>query len=433
MPLLDSTTKALRIMPIAQQWLRDAELGLQNLMVHGLRSFLTMLGMIFGVAAVVAMLSIGAGAKQKVMAFIEQMGVHNLIVEARETTEWQAHAKIRRISPGLTLEDYRVIQDDVQGIAASTPRKRMTPSRIIPASQQDMPVVYGVSTAYQEIAGLHVLQGRFFDDEEDRRGAPVCVLGAAARWNIFGAEDPLGRWVKVNEQWFRVIGVVSPQLGAPSDAAGADVPTSDMNNVIYTPLQAALLRLEDTYSDVRDEIDGIYIKLRDGQDLGTAAQVVRGVLQSSHHGATDYTVTVPAELLAEQRKTEQLFNAVMVAIASVSLIVGGIGIMNIMLAGILERTREIGLRRAVGARQSDIVRQFVVEATMISVAGGLLGVLLGFIVSRLIAWLAGWSTIVTGGSIALGFLVSISVGLIFGIYPATKAARLDPVEAIRYE
>ncbi|HSY01882.1 MAG TPA: ABC transporter permease [Acidobacteriaceae bacterium] len=433
MPLLDSTTKALRIMPIAQQWLRDAELGLQNLMVHGLRSFLTMLGMIFGVAAVVAMLSIGAGAKQKVMAFIEQMGVHNLIVEARETTEWQAHAKIRRISPGLTLEDYRVIQDDVQGIAASTPRKRMTPSRIIPASQQDMPVVYGVSTAYQEIAGLHVLQGRFFDDEEDRRGAPVCVLGAAARWNIFGAEDPLGRWVKVNEQWFRVIGVVSPQLGAPSDAAGADVPTSDMNNVIYTPLQAALLRLEDTYSDVRDEIDGIYIKLRDGQDLGTAAQVVRGVLQSSHHGATDYTVTVPAELLAEQRKTEQLFNAVMVAIASVSLIVGGIGIMNIMLAGILERTREIGLRRAVGARQSDIVRQFVVEATMISVAGGLLGVFLGFIVSRLIAWLAGWSTIVTGGSIALGFLVSISVGLIFGIYPATKAARLDPVEAIRYE
>ena len=433
MPLLDSTTKALRIMPIAQQWLRDAELGLQNLMVHGLRSFLTMLGMIFGVAAVVAMLSIGAGAKQKVMAFIEQMGVHNLIVEARETTEWQAHAKIRRISPGLTLEDYRVIQDDVQGIAASTPRKRMTPSRIIPASQQDMPVVYGVSTAYQEIAGLHVLQGRFFDDEEDRRGAPVCVLGAAARWNIFGAEDPLGRWVKVNEQWFRVIGIVSPQLGAPSDAAGADVPTSDMNNVIYTPLQAALLRLEDTYSDVRDEIDGIYIKLRDGQDLGTAAQVVRGVLQSSHHGATDYTVTVPAELLAEQRKTEQLFNAVMVAIASVSLIVGGIGIMNIMLAGILERTREIGLRRAVGARQSDIVRQFVVEATMISVAGGLLGVFLGFIVSRLIAWLAGWSTIVTGGSIALGFLVSISVGLIFGIYPATKAARLDPVEAIRYE
>lgn len=432
MPVLDPSTKPSRVMPVVQQWLRDADLGLQNLMVHGLRSFLTMLGMIFGVAAVVAMLSIGAGARQKVMAFIEQMGVRNLIVEAKETTDWQAHSKIRKITPGLTLRDYRVIQDDVKGIAAATPRKRMTPSRILPASQQEMPVVYGVNAAYQKIAALHVLEGRFFSDEEDRQGASVCVLGAAARWNLFGAADPTGQWVKVNEQWFRVIGVVSPLLGAPSDAS-TEVSATDVNNVIYIPLSAALLRLEDTYSDLRDEIDGIYVQLHDADDLGGAAQIVRAILQSSHHGANDYSVIVPAELLAEQRKTEQLFNAVMVAIASVSLIVGGIGIMNIMLAGILERTREIGLRRAVGARQSDIVRQFVVEATIISVAGGLLGVVLGFIVSRLIAWLAGWSTIVTVGSVALGFLVSISVGLIFGIYPATKAARLDPVEAIRYE
>jgi putative ABC transport system permease protein len=161
--------------------------------------------------------------------------------------------------------------------------------------------------------------------------------------------------------------------------------------------------------------------------------VVRAVLDSSHHGADDFSIVVPAELLAEQKRTEHLFNTVMVAIASISLLVGGIGIMNIMLASILERTREIGLRRAVGARQSDIVRQFVVEATMISFAGGTIGVVFGFVISRLIAWLAGWSTIVTFSSIALAFLVSISVGLIFGIYPATKAARLDPVEAIRYE
>ncbi|HEY1759428.1 MAG TPA: ABC transporter permease [Bryobacteraceae bacterium] len=432
MPVLDPQTKASRLVQVLQEWFRDADLGLQNLLLHGMRSFLTMLGMIFGVAAVVSMLSIGAGARQKVMAFIEQMGVRNLIVEAKETTEWQAHAKIRKITPGLTLEDYRVIQSDVPGIEASTPRKRMTPSRIIPASQQDVPAVYGVNAAYQQIGGLRVLQGRFFTDAEDRDGAPVCVLGAAARFNLFGSADPVGQWVKVNEQWLRVIGIVSPQLGAPSDATGV-LPSTDVNNVIYTPLGAAILRLEDSYSDVRDEIDGIYVKLRNGQDLEQSAQIVRAILQSSHHGANDYSVIVPAELLAEQRKTEQLFNTVMVAIASVSLLVGGIGIMNIMLAGILERTREIGLRRAVGARQSDIVRQFVVEATMISVAGGLAGVVLGFIVSRLIAWLAGWSTIVTPASVALGFLVSISVGLIFGIYPATKAARLDPVEAIRYE
>jgi putative ABC transport system permease protein len=198
-------------------------------------------------------------------------------------------------------------------------------------------------------------------------------------------------------------------------------------------LTSAFLRLEDSYSNVRDEIDGIYLNLGDGVNMPEAAQVVRAILDSSHHGADDFSIVVPAELLAEQKRTEQLFNTVMVAIASISLLVGGIGIMNIMLASILERTREIGLRRAVGARQSDIVRQFVVEATMISFAGGTIGVVFGFVISRLIAWLAGWSTIVTFSSIALAFLVSISVGLVFGIYPATKAARLDPVEAIRYE
>ncbi|MGC2162848.1 MAG: ABC transporter permease [Silvibacterium sp.] len=404
---------------------------MQNLTLHKLRSLLTMMGMIFGVAAVVAMLSIGAGARQKVMALIEQMGVRNIIVEARETLEWQAHSKIRKISPGLTLEDYRVIRDDVDGIVASTPRERFTPSKTIPKSQQDIPVVYGVNPAYQQIAGLHLLNGRFFDQADEDRAAPVCVLGAAARWNLFGSSDPVGQYVKVNEQWFRVIGVASPQLSSGTDVAGT--PAVDANNSIYIPLTSSFLRMEDSYSDVRDEIDGIYINMRENADIYQASQVIRAILDSSHHGADDFSIVVPAELLAEQKRTEHLFTTVMVAIASISLVVGGIGIMNIMLTSILERTREIGLRRAVGARQSDIVRQFVVEAVMISFAGGTIGVVLGFVISRMIAWLAGWSTIVTFGSIALAFLVSISVGLVFGIYPAMKAARLDPVEAIRYE
>jgi len=414
-----------------QQWTRDAHLGLQNLLLHGLRSLLTMMGMIFGVAAVVAMLSIGAGARQRVMSLIEQMGVHNLIVEAKETTEWQAHSKMRKVSQGLTLADYRVIRDDVDGIEAATPRKRVTPSKMFPKPQQDMPTVYGVSPSYQQIAGLHLLSGRFFDEGDEDKASPVCVLGAAAKWSLYGSADPNGQYVKVNEQWFRVIGVVSPQLSSQTEVAG--MPAVDVNNNIYIPLNAALLRLEDSYSDVRDEIDGIYLDLRDSADISEAALVLRAILDSSHHGADDFSIVVPAELLAQQKRTEQLFNGVMVAIASISLLVGGIGIMNIMLASILERTREIGLRRAVGARQSDIVRQFVVEAMMISFAGGTIGVIFGFFISRLIAWLAGWSTIVTFSSVALAFLVSISVGLVFGIYPATKAARLDPVEAIRYE
>ena len=377
------------------------------------------------------MLSIGAGARQKVMALIEQMGVRNLIVEAKETTEWQAHQKMRKISPGLTLEDYRVILDDVNGVQASTPRKRVTPSKTIPKSQQDVPAVSGSNRSTSKSRAFTCYAVSFSIARMKNAGAAVCVLGIAARINLFGAADPIGQYVKVNEQWFRVIGIVSPQLSAQTEVAG--VPTEDANNVIYIPFHAAILRLEDSYSDVRDEIDGIYLNLGENVDMTAAAQVVSAVLDSSHHGANDFSVIVPAELLAEQQRTERLFNAVMVAIASISLFVGGIGIMNIMLASILERTREIGLRRAVGAQQSDIIRQFVVEATTISLTGGTLGIIFGFILSRLIAWLAGWSTIVTAGSIALAFLVSISVGLVFGIYPAMKAARLDPVEAIRYE
>ncbi len=423
--------KRARLISVSQQWTRDAELGLKNLLLHGLRSLLTMLGMIFGVAAVVAMLSIGAGARQKVMALIEQMGVRNVIVEAKETVEWQAHSKMRKISPGLTLQDYRFVIDDIDGIVASTPRKRLTPSKIIPKSQQDIPTIYGVNPSYREIAGLQLISGRFFDQKDEDAGSPVCVLGASAKWSLFGSSDPLGEYVKVNEQWFRVIGVVSPQLSSETGIAGT--PAVDVNNNIYVPLQSAFMRLEDSYSDVRDEIDGVYLEFADAGRIPEAAQVVRAILDSSHHGGDDFSIIVPAELLAEQRRTERLFNTVMVAIASISLLVGGIGIMNIMLASILERTREIGLRRAVGAKRADIVRQFVVEATMISFAGGTIGVVLGVVISRAIAWLAGWSTVVTFSSIALAFLVSISVGLVFGIYPATKASRLDPVEAIRYE
>ncbi|HST09510.1 MAG TPA: ABC transporter permease [Terriglobales bacterium] len=431
MPTSVAPAKSERLVHVYKQWMPDVYLGLQNLLAHRLRSLLTMLGMIFGVAAVVSMLSIGAGARQKVMALIEQMGVRNLIVEAKETTERQAHQKIRKTSPGLTFRDYRVIQDNVSSIVTSTPRKRFTPSKTIPKSQQDAPTVFGVRPSYMQISDLHVSEGRFFNEDEESRVAPICVLGSGARSSLFGADNPINRYVKVNEEWFRVIGVAGPQLSSQTEVDG--IPPQDSNNIIYVPLNAAMLRLQDSYSGVRDEIDGIYLNLRPDANVSSVAHVVRAILDSSHHGAGDFSVIVPAELLAEQKRTERLFNAVMVAIASISLLVGGIGIMNIMLASILERTREIGLRRAVGARQSDIVRQFVIEAMLIAFVGGSFGIVFGFVISRLIAWLAGWSTIVTASSILLAFLVSITVGLVFGIYPAAKAARLDPVEAIRYE
>lgn len=414
-----------------EQWLPDLAFGFENLASHKLRSLLTMLGMIFGVAAVVAMLSIGAGAQQKVMAFIEQLGVRNLIVEAKEARNEQELQKVRKNSQGLTLSDYQIIRQNVPDIEEGTPRKRFTPTKILPKPQQDMPVVYGVEPSYLGIGHLRVTEGRFFDTSDNAAAAPVCVLGAAAKDSLFGASQAVGEYIKLNVLWCHVIGIVAPQLAPESDASG--VRTEDMNNLVYAPLNSVLYRLEDSQSWLKDEIDGLYLHLASAETSATDAEVVRGILNSSHHEAGDFSVIVPAELLAQQKRTEQLFNTVMVAIASISLLVGGIGIMNIMLAAILERTREIGVRRAIGARRWDIIRQFVIEATLISFAGGLLGVVLGFAMSQLIAWLAGWSTVVTIESILLAFLVSISVGLIFGIYPAVKAARLDPVEAIRYE
>ncbi len=414
-----------------EQWLPDLVFGFENLASHKLRSLLTMLGMIFGVAAVVAMLSIGAGAQQKVMAFIEQLGVRNLIVEAKEARNSQELQKVRKNSPGLTLSDYQIIRQNMPSIQEATPRKRFTPTKILPKPQQDTPVVYGVEPSYLEIGHLRVTEGRFFDASDNAASAPVCVLGAAAKDSLFGASQAVGEYIKLNEMWCHVIGIVGPQLAPESDVSG--VRTEDMNNLVYAPLNSVLYRLEDSQSWLKDEIDGLYLHLASVDTSLTDAEVVRGILNSSHHDAGDFSVIVPAELLAQQKRTEQLFNTVMVAIASISLLVGGIGIMNIMLAAILERTREIGVRRAIGARRWDIIRQFVIEATLISFAGGLLGVVLGFAMSQLIAWLAGWSTVVTISSILLAFVVSISVGLIFGIYPAVKAARLDPVEAIRYE
>lgn len=413
------------------RYLPDLGLGLQNLLLHKLRTLLTMLGMIFGVSAVIAMLSIGAGARQQAMAFLEQLGVRNLIVEAREANAWDELQKMRKVSPGLTLQDYRVIQASATNIVESTPRKRFMPTKIIPKPQGDLPAVYGVDPNYRKIGNLRVSAGQFFDADENDHAAPVAVLGEAARTALFGQEEAVGKYIKVNEQWLHVIGVVGPQLSSGGPIEG--VPSQDLNNLIYTPLNTAILRLEDSRSDMKDEIDGIYLQLAAADQSPTTAEIVRGVLNVTHHGARDFSLLVPAELLSEQKRTQRVFNLVMVAIASISLLVGGIGIMNIMLANILERTREIGVRRAVGARRSDVLRQFLIEAVLISFLGGMLGIVLGMSMSKIIAVLAGWSTVTSVNSIVLSFVFSVSIGLIFGLYPALKAARLDPVEAMRYE
>jgi putative ABC transport system permease protein len=406
-------------------------MGFESLVAHKLRSLLTMLGMIFGVGAVVAMLAITAGAQKEMMAYIDLLGVNNIIIEAKEAVDRNELQERRAKSPGLSFRDFRAISENVQGVQALTPRKRFKPLKVLPKPTQESPLLVGVQSTFLEINSLRMVEGRFFDSEDDARSAPVCVLGEAAKVNLLGYEPAVGKYVKVNDTWLQVIGILAQQATADSDVEGLEV--VDRNNLIIAPLNTVMRRFEDNNSYLKDEIDGIYLKVNQGTDSVETASVVTAILATTHKDAGDFNVVVPAGLLEQKRRTQFTFKVVMICIAGISLLVGGIGIMNIMLATVLERTREIGIRRAIGARQRDIVRQFLTEAVLISIIGGLLGILFGFTLSQIIAKAAGWSTVVTATSIGVAFGVSVGIGLLFGIYPAVQAAKLDPIEAIRYE
>ena len=273
---------------------------------------------------------------------------------------------------------------------------------------------------FVEINSLSLVAGRFFSDEENKSSSPVCVLGEGAKVNLLGYDNAVGKYIKVNDTWLQVIGVLTPQATGDSDVEGAQA--ANRNNMIIAPLNTVMRRFEDNTSYLKDEIDGIYMKVGTNVDSIETSNVVRAILTATHKDAGDFTVIVPAGLLEQRKQTQMIFNVVMICIAGISLLVGGIGIMNIMLATVLERTREIGVRRAIGARQADIVRQFLTEAVLISIVGGLIGIAFGFTLSKIIASAAGWSTLVTTSSIGIAFGVSVSIGLLFGIYPAVQAA-----------
>ncbi len=418
-------------MALFSSYLPELYMGLSSLLVHKLRSLLTMLGMIFGVGAVVAMLSITAGAQKEMMSYIDLLGVNNIIIEAKEAVDRNELQARRAISPGLSFRDFRAVAENVPGIEALTPRKRFKPRTVLPKTAQEAPLLIGVQPNYLQINSLKAVEGRFFNEEDDARSAPVCVLGESAKVNLLGYDNAVGKYVKINDTWLQVIGVLAQQAGSDTEVEGLEV--INRNNLVIAPLNTVMRRFEDNNSYLKDEIDGIYIRVTPQSDSIETAGVVSAILTATHKDAGDFTVTVPAGLLEQRKRTQFIFSVVMICIAGISLLVGGIGIMNIMLATVLERTREIGIRRAIGARQADIVRQFLTEAVMISIIGGLIGIGFGFSLSRIIATLAGWSTVVTASSVVVAFGVSCGIGLLFGIYPAVQAAKLDPIEAIRYE
>jgi putative ABC transport system permease protein len=399
----------------------------QNLLAQKTRSILTALGIIFGVGAVIAMLAIGAGARAESLRFIEELGVRNLLVESRPAASDQELSQRRRSSPGLTERDVRILEGNVDSLETLSPRKGLHPAAVLPKPSKEMPELFGVRPSYALIHSWRLAEGRAFTPEDNEAGAAVCVLGEGAKVSLFGYGSALDKYVKVNDTWLRVIGSLQEQTASGSSLS------QDPNQVMYTPLRTMQYRFFDVSGYLKDELDGVDVRLKTGADSVESSKVVVAILNSTHHNTPDFTVTIPAELLAEKERSQAIFTYVMVAIAAISLLVGGIGIMNIVLATVLERTREIGIRRATGARRSDIVRQFLFESILISISGGVLGIGFGYFLAWLIAASAGWSTIVTPASIIIAFGVSAIVGLVFGIYPARKASRIDPIEALRYE
>jgi putative ABC transport system permease protein len=412
------------------RYFSDLPLAAENLLAQKIRTALTGLGMVFGVGAVIGMLAIGAGARQESLRFIEELGVRNLLVESRPATGPEEFQVRRRSSPGLTERDVRILQANIDSLELISPRRTQRPSRLLPKPPHDPAQLYGVQPSYATIHNLETKEGTFFDAQQEAASAAVCVLGENAKVELLGYGPAVGKYIKVNDTWVQVIGVLGKQLTSGSANSGAQ--TEDRNNVIYIPLSTSQYRFWDN-NFFRDDVDGIDMRLKPGADSIETAKVVTAILNSTHHNIPDFSVIIPADLLAQQQRTQTIFTYVMVAIAAISLLVGGIGIMNIVLATVMERTREIGVRRATGARRNDIVRQFLTESVLISVAGGVLGIAFGYLLSWLIARTAEWKTIVTSSSIVIAFGVSVAVGVIFGIYPAVKASRIDPIEALRYE
>jgi putative ABC transport system permease protein len=430
-----------------------------------LRASLTSLGILFGVASVIAMLAIGKGAESEILAQMRLLGSNNVmvvpLVEQKEGPAKEQDAKeVKKYSPGLTYADAQAIEHVLPDVEATSAEVVLN-SSITREGHRRSGKLVGVDTSYFRLTNLDLGRGAWFTPVQVERGMPVAIIGNGVRTRFFTTEDPIGKPIKVGETWLTVVGVLADRRVSGEIAARLGI--RDANMDVYIPVHTMLRRFRDraqlTQRDIelasrpaqfvsadsseteeqrqertnRNQLDRIIIRVTDSKAVPKIAEVAQRMLARRHNGVVDYEISVPELLLKQEQRTKTIFNVVLGAIASISLIVGGIGIMNIMLASVLERIREIGVRRAMGATQKDVLFQFLAEAVLISVAGGVLGILVGAGLSAGIQRVAGIKTIVSFLSIIVAFGVSFSVGLGFGIVPAYRAARQDPVECLRYE
>ena len=412
--------------------------ALGGVAAHKLRSGLTMLGIMFGVGAVIAMLSIGAGAALEAQALIDRLGMRNVLVRARQLRPDEMR-EARKKSLGVSLRDAQGIKEAVPGVDLVGPKLKIEPWRVQAAGARTDATIYGVSHLHPRLLALPLGEGRFFDARDEREHGQVCVIAAAIRRDLFAFGPALGQYLKLNDVWCEVIGILADRATADAGAGrgaasgpGRGLPAvTSGNRDIFIPVTTAQRKFET--DPLASPLDEILVRLYPGISARESAAVIKVLLDGVHGGIDDYEIVVPEALLAQSRQTQRLFNIVMGAIAGISLLVGGIGIMNIMLASVLERTREIGVRRAIGARRSDVIFQFLVESFSISAFGGLCGVGMGIGIARAVAFYAHWPTVVTFASLLLALGVSMAVGILSGLYPATRASRVDPIQALRYD
>jgi putative ABC transport system permease protein len=406
--------------------IRVAIYGLRD---HKFRSFLTMLGIIFGTASVIAMISIGEGAKEQAMAKYQDLGVSNIIIRDKDLTDQDLEQARIKFSQGLSLDDTRAITEIVPGVNGIAPQSEAKLEAMY-GDKSSKATVIGVTPGVTKILNYRMAKGKFIDQDHYDRNLKVCVLGASISRELFSYEDPMGKNIKLGDQWFEVAGVL--QTKALFTETVGELAARDLNNDVYIPLSTFGKRIPKA-NILTSELKQVTVRLESSERLIESAAIIRSIISRRHFNNDDFSIVIPYELMEQEKKESRIYNLLLASIAAISLIVGGIGIMNIMLASVMERTQEIGIRRAVGGRKSDIMGQFVTEAMAMSITGGLIGVFLGIILSFGIALFTEVNTSLTLYSIFIAFSFSVVVGITFGYLPAKRAAELKPIESIRHE
>lgn len=444
---------------VKERLLTNLQVAFESLASNRLRSLLTALGVIFGVAAVIAMLAIGNGAKKEVLAQIALVGVNNIVItpvfeEENDGSDGSEKKLKKKYSPGLTLQDAESLLKVISSIERMSPEV-VIETNIVKSGQSSRGRLVGVDPFYFKVGNFELEQGKMFNRPQIENGEKVCIIGNEVRIRFFAKEDPIGKYIKCGPIWLKVVGVLREKK--LSDQAIKALRIRNFNLEVYTPIRSVLIRyqnrsrmsaerIEQGGNDDNDEeggeqeesrnyhqLDRLTLKVSETEMMAQTAEVVTRMLLRRHQNVQDFQVRIPEQELKQKQRTQDVFTTVLAVIAGISLLVGGIGIMNIMLASVLERIKEIGLRLSLGARKNDIVYQFVFEAVLISASGGLLGVFLGVFFAYSVSIFAEIETIISGWSILVSFTVSLLIGLVFGIMPAKRAAEQNPINSLRHD